>query len=307
MLTNDDLAPIVLFTYNRLELTKKTVNHLQNNILAKYSNLIIFSDASKADGDEQQIKDIRRYLRSVKGFKSCRIIERENNFGLARNIIEGVTEIIQEFGKIIVLEDDLITSKNFLCFMNESLEYYKERRDIFSISGYTANLPSLNKLQIDDYLSYRPSSWGWATWKHQWADIDWDVSDFKKFIKSRSETRKFNRGGIDMVRMLKHYMEGKNNSWAIRWSYAMYKDSKYCIYPKISKVQNIGFGDDATHCTGENIYLTSLDISCNSKFNHTNDISVNPQIAKEFSYQYSYINKGIKKVKHFIRRKLNET
>lgn len=300
MPSHNDLAPIVLFTYNRLEHTRKTIEYLKENILAMQSDLIVFSDASKSDIDEKKVQKVRLYLKSVRGFSSCTLIERENNFGLAKNIIEGVSEVISTFGKIIVLEDDLLTSKNFLCFMNESLKYYQERQDVFSISGYTGNLSSLTDYDRDTYLTCRPSSWGWATWKHQWVNIDWNVSDFDEFIKNRKEVERFNHGGIDMTLMLKNYMKGKNNSWAIRWSYAMFKKNKYCIYPKLSKVQNIGFGIDATHCTGVNIYQTNLDQTSKRIFEFTNDTVISPQITKEFRYQYSYTNKLIKKLRSFL-------
>lgn len=283
----------------------QTIEHLKNNTLANHSDLIIFSDACKTDKDENSVQEVRSYLRSVKGFNSCTIIERKDNFGLARNIIEGVTEVIDEFGKVVVLEDDLLTSRNFLCYMNESLEYYQDWQDIFSISGYTGNLPSLSKCH-DTYLSYRPSSWGWATWKYQWDNIDWSVSDFEEFIKNKKEVKRFNRGGIDMTRMLKHYMEGKNNSWAIRWSYAMYKQDKYCVYPKVSKIQNIGFGENATHCSGINIYQTTLDKTLKCNFDFTDEIIPDIQIVKEFKYQYSYRNKLIKKSAGILRNLKNE-
>jgi hypothetical protein len=298
VLKNNDLAPVLLFTYNRLEHTKKTIEYLKENNLAMYSDLIIFSDASKSDIDDKKVHNVRCYLKSIKGFKSCTLIEREINFGLAKNIIEGVTEVINSTGKVIVLEDDLLTSKNFLCFMNEALKYYQEREDIFSISGYTANLPSLSKDVFDTYLSVRVSSWGWGTWKHQWDNIDWDVSDYDKFIINKKEVAKFNRGGSDMTKMLRHYMEGKNNSWAIRYSYAMFTKEKYCIYPKLSKIKNIGFGDDATHTKNTNKYYSTLDITNRCKFKFSDSKKINKTIAKEFRYQFSFVNKAIQTLKN---------
>ena len=152
------------------------------------------------------------------------------------------------------------------------------------------------------YLSYRPSSWGWATWKDQWDSIDWDVKDFDEFINDRQAVKKFNRGGIDMTRMLKHCMQGKNHSWAIRWSYSMSKQDKYCVYPKVSKVQNIGFGNDATNCTGVDIYQTNLDDGEQVKFNFTKDITIDQQIAKEFRYTFSYRNKALNRLQNYIGR-----
>lgn len=296
-----NLAPIVLFVYNRLDHTKQTIEALQNNELATQSDLIIFSDAAKHVKDIKKVELLRSYIDTIDGFKNIKFVKRENNFGLAKSIIEGVTEVLDEYGIIVVLEDDLLTSSNFLSYMNQSLIFYENNQSIFAISGYTSKLPSLVKLKDDVYLSYRPSSWGWATWQDQWENIDWDIIDFDEFIKNKKEVKKFNRGGIDMTRMLKHCMLGKNHSWAIRWSYAMYKQGKYCIYPKVSKVQNIGFGVDATNCSGINIYQTDLDSSSKCEFNFIDEKMPNKQLAKEFKYQYSYTNKLIKKTTEIIK------
>jgi len=301
MVENNELAPIVLFVYNRLDHTKQTVEALQKNILAKESELYIYSDGPKNSEFTVVVNEIRKYLKSVTGFRSVTVVERKKNWGLAASIIDGVTSVINQYGRIIVLEDDLLTSPNFLCYMNNALNYYQGREDIFSISGYTAPLKSLTSYYSDSYLTYRPSSWGWATWKNHWFGIDWKVKDFKEFTKNKEKVQGFNLGGNDMTRMLSYYMKGKNNSWAIRWAYAMYKQNKYSVYPKVSKIQNIGFGKDATHCTGVNVYKTSLDHSLKCDFSFTNDSNPNKTIAKEFKYQYSYTNKLIKKILGLIR------
>jgi hypothetical protein len=287
-------APVVLFTYNRLDETMQAVQALQKNSLAEESELIIFSDGARDKNDVSMVDSVRSYVGSITGFLKVSVIKRDQNYGLAQNVIFGVTEIIRKYGKVIVLEDDLVTSKNFLCFMNDALSHYKKNNNIFSISGYSGNFPSLINYKYDTYLSYRPSSWGWATWEESWCDIDWDVKDFKEFVKNKKEVKKFNRGGIDMTRMLKHQQDGKNNSWAIRWAYAMYKKDKFCIYPKVSKVQNMGFGKDATHCTGVNIYKTILDSDNKKQFIFTDEKNPDHIISKEFRYQYSYRNKFIK-------------
>ncbi len=298
----DNLAPIVIFTYNRLDTFKDVINYLKNNFLAKDTEIFIFSDYAKKDKDIESVEKVRKFLHSIDGFKKVNIIERKENNGLAKNIIQGVSEIISKYEKVIVLEDDLITSKNFICYMNKALNFYKNDERIFAISGYTGNLSSLKNLKEEGYLSYRPSSWGWGTWKEEWNKNDWDVKDFDEFIKNKKAIKNFNRGGIDMTRMLKHCMEGKNHSWAIRWSYTMYKLDKYCFYPKKSKVQNIGFGDNATNCTGVDIYQTDLDNSENCNFIFNKNIEIDSQITKEFAHIFSYTNKAIKRIKNYISR-----
>lgn len=300
---SENYAPIILFVYNRLDHTMQTVEALKKNTLAAASELFVYSDAPKKASAAPSVNEVRTYLHSLEdGFKKITIIERESNFGLAASIIGGASHIIAQYGKAIVLEDDLVTSPTFLCYMNAALDHYENRKNIFAISGYSGTLPSLSRYPYDTYLAYRPASWGWATWKDRWEGIDWEVGDWQEFIANRKKRTMFNRGGIDMTRMLKHYMQGKNNSWAIRWSYEMYKRDHYCVYPRISKVQNIGFGENATHCSGINIYKTLLDTDGNCTFNFTDAAAPEEAIARDFRYQFSYTNKLIKKTAGYIKK-----
>jgi len=290
---------VIIFTYNRLLELQLTVTALKQNYLSNKVNLVVFSDGPKTEKDYENVKKVRKFIKEVKGFKSLEVIERKKNFGLARNIIEGVSEVINVYNNVIVLEDDLITSKNFLCYMKNALNFYEEKKEIFSISGYSMPLKSLKNYPYDTYLFYRPSSWGWATWKDRWMDIDWEIKDYENFFKDKKSQKDFNKGGSDLTRMLKHYFEGKNNSWAIRWSYNMWKQKKYCVYPTKSKIQNIGFGENATHCKGINIYRTLIDDTNKCEFEFLEKIEFNKKIIKEFKYQYSYINKFFNKIKFF--------
>ena len=295
------LSPVIIFSYDRINPLQETINALLKNTLANETDVIVYSDGYKPDS-KHKVSEVREYLKTIKGFKSFKVIKRKYNFGLSKNVINGVTEVMNEYGKAIVLEDDIITSSNFILYMNQSLEFYENNDHIFAISGYSPNLSSLSNILEDTYLSYRPSSWGWATWKDCWDLTDWAVSDYEEFIKDRSRVKFFNTGGIDMSRMLKHFKEGKNDSWAIRWAYAMSKAKMYCIYPTVSKVNNIGFGEDATHCKGENIYLTNQDNGFKENFKFTNNFKPSKKIAKEFKDQYSYRSKALKKIKSYLRR-----
>jgi hypothetical protein len=134
---NKQLAPVAIFTYNRLSNTRATVKALQNNYLAKETDVFIYSDGFKSKKDEKKVKKVRQFLKTVKGFKSVTIIEREENFFIERNIVEGVTEIINKYGKIIVLEDDGVSAKYFLTFMNNALDFYKDKEKIMHIASFT--------------------------------------------------------------------------------------------------------------------------------------------------------------------------
>ncbi|WP_373033602.1 glycosyltransferase [Sulfurovum sp.] len=297
------LSPIVLFVYNRPSHTKLTVESLQKNDLSQESELFIYSDAAKDDTTVENVNKVREYIKSIDGFKKITIIEREKNWGLANSIIDGVTNLVNKFGKIIVLEDDLVTSKNFLMFMNTTLNTFQSRSDIFSITGfnYPTKLLEIPKDYKDDvFLSARCMSWSWGTWKDRWDKIDWDVKDFEAFIRNRQETKSFNQGGKDLTPMLEKQMNGEIDSWAIRFCYAHYKNKAYCVYPLHSFVNNEGFDGSGVHCSVD----TSLhnDILNNNDFVINKNVKVNLQIQKRFKniQQKSIIKRILNKITRVI-------
>ena len=295
---SNNLAPIVLFVYNRLDHTKKTIEALQKNSLANKSELFIYSDGPKNDDIKEKVKEVRKYIKTIKGFKNITIIEREVNFGLAKSIINGVTEIFHSFDKVIVLEDDLITTSDFLEYMNEGLNTFDKREDIFSITGVNYPISYPKEYDKDIFLFYRCASWSWATWKDRWKKVDWEVKDFKEFIKDNPKVRLFNESGEDMSDMLTAQLKGKIDSWAIRWCYAHFKNSAYCVYPKYAKVRNIGFDGSGVHCSPT---TTKFDtILSNKKIAFDKDIKINNEIVKEMQKLYRYNLKN--RVKKIIKR-----
>ncbi|OON90176.1 MAG: sugar transferase [Candidatus Epulonipiscium fishelsonii] len=251
------LAPVVLFVYNRPVHTKKTIKALVKNELADKSILYIFSDGPKDNPDDiEKVALVRTFIDKLvlkNYFKEVHIIKAEKNNGLANSVINGVTTIINQYGKVIVLEDDLITSRDFLVFMNEALNYYKNKSRIWSVTGFN-RIPIPKKYKDDIFLSYRGSCWGWATWKNRWNKIDWNVSDYIYFRNNKKLRKSFDKGGKDLSPMLDLQMQGKIDSWAIRWSYSQYKLNKLQIQPVFSKVKNIGLDGSGTHGTASRKY-----------------------------------------------------
>ena len=244
-----NIAPIVLFTYRRVP--KDTIESLLQNNLVEKSELYIFSDGYKNEVDKQDVLDVRKYLKTIDGFKSVKIIEAPNNKGLAKSVITGVSEIINKYEKVVVLEDDLVVSSDFLKYMNETLEFYKNDDRIWSISGYGPKLHCLEDYGKDLYLSPRASSWGWASWKDRWDSVDWDVKNFESLKHDKNMKSRFEQGGDDMYKMLELQMLGKIDSWAIRWCFSQFLQGKYTVYPKKSKIVNDGFSDaKGTHNSG---------------------------------------------------------
>ena len=246
-----DRAPVVLFVYNRPHHTTETLRHLQINAAASASDLYIYSDGPKSHLDAANVAIVRRNLKDVKGFRNINIIESPTNRGLATSIITGVTEVISNFGRAIILEDDLITSPYFLDFMNKGLDLFAQREDIFSITGFSFEAHFMRfprNFHREIFLNIRPMSWSWATWLNRWNETDWDVSDFESLQRSPREIREFNRGGSDLTGMLQLQMNGKIDSWYIRWVYSAYKRQMLTVYPRISLVNNIGLDGTGAHC-----------------------------------------------------------
>lgn len=285
------LAPICLFTYNRLQETKRTVEALKKNYLASGSDLFIFSDGPKSEDGVKKIEEVRHYLHSITGFKSVTLYESVKNRGLAESIITGASQIIAKYKKVIVLEDDLLSSPNFLNFMNMALDYYNNQKEIFSVSGYTMNLTSLKSWNKDYYVGLRASSWGWGTWEDRWEIVDWEVKDYHRFVIDPFEQFKFMRGGSDLPYMLWKQMNGKIDSWAIRWCYHQFKNGLLTVFPKESKIISIGFGHDATHTKDTKRFETNLDPGSQVSFTFENQISPEKELVKEFRRKFSIISR----------------
>jgi GNT-I family len=243
----DNLVPIILFVYNRLEHTQKTVESLLKNPLAEYSKLFIYSDGAKNEKDLIKVKAVRNYIRDINGFFSTEIVERPSNLGLANSVISGVSEIIKFSGKVIVMEDDIVSAPKFLKYMNEALNIFENDERIYSISGYTFPIKIPQNYDLPVYLSYRSSSWGWGTWKNRWENVDWKIKDYESFKLDRKAQIIFNKGGEDLTPMLNAQMKGMIDSWAIRWTYAHFKNNAYCVMPVKSYCKNIGTDSSGTH------------------------------------------------------------
>ena len=281
------LAPIALFCYKRLDTLKQTIEALQLNKLASESELYIFSDGPKKVADQLVITEIRSYLKTITGFKNATVIESITNKGLAAAIISGVTEIINKHGKVIVMEDDLVTSKNFLNYMNKGLNYYEDNQKIFSICGFSIPIKGVKKDSI--YFTQRADSCGWGTWKDRWNIIDWDVKDYPAFMKNRSAQKTFNRMGSDMTGLLTKQREGKINSWAIRWCYHQFKYDLFSVHPVVSKLKNIGFASpDATHTKESfNRLETQLDLNENTETDFNTPVRLEKKIIRQFIHPYT--------------------
>jgi hypothetical protein len=281
-------SPIVLFTYLRLETLQKTISALAANLYAADSDLIIFSDGVKYLKDEPKVQEIRSYLKSIQGFKSVVIHESNTNNGLAKSIIQGVSSVLKEYPSAIVLEDDLITSSNFLVFMNQALGFYQDKPEILSICGFSPIIKGLKDNEV--YFTQRSSSWGWATWVDRWTKIDWTCESYNEFSKNSGMKTEFNAMGSDLSHMLKMQMEGYINSWAIRFCFYQFNHKLYSVHPAVSKISNEGFDEFSTNTKFDfNRFKTKIDQSDIQEFRFESHIKLNERVIKQFAKSNSIL------------------
>ena len=249
-------APILLFVYNRPEHVRRNIQALLKNELAAESELFIYSDAAKDETSQAAVKEVRAFIRSIQGFKKITITERAENWGLARSIIDGVTTLINRYGRVIVLEDDLVVAPHFLQFMNDALETYRDEERVGHIQAcdFTHD-PSLP----DTFLIKWTGSWGWGTWDRAWKHFNADGKALLTELESRKLTYTFDfNGKYGYTRMLRRQIEGKNNSWAIRWNASLFLKDILSLNVGKSLVQNEGFDGSGTNCGGGGLYASEL-------------------------------------------------
>jgi glycosyltransferase involved in cell wall biosynthesis len=248
------LAPVAIFTFNRPDHTKSMLSALAANNLAAQSDVVIFSDGPRSPSDDENIALVRSLAHEARGFRTLRVVERQQNMGLARSVIAGVSELLKASDRIIVLEDDLLTSRHFLSFMNEALEHYRGDPNAFSVTGHSFSNEFLRipgDYRYDTYAGLRCSSWSWGTWVDRWRMVDWDMTYYSAFCRDTALQEEFNRGGRDMATLLHLQRRGEINSWAIRFCYAHTANKMQCIYPTRTLVRNIGLDNSGTHSRPE--------------------------------------------------------
>lgn len=277
---NIDLAPIVLFTYNRPWHTEQTIEFLSQNKLADESVLYIYCDGPKENTTSEQldkIKHVREVIRKKKWCKEINIIESEINKGLADSIIDGVTEIVNQYGKIIVLEDDLDTSPGFLQYMNDALNIYEDEKKVYHISTYM--FPVKAKLPVTSF--YRLAScWGWGTWSDRWRNLDCDAKSLYRQLFKIHEGRRLDIDGTDQFwNQLVSNVEQRKKTWAVLWHFSIFLNDGFCLHPGRSLVKNIG-----TDGTGVNSNNTDI-----FEVEPINEIKVEKIKVKDYKKVYPYL------------------
>lgn len=291
-------SPIIVFAYNRPHNLKKLSASLKQNVGFEDHDIFVFIDGPKSAEDNQKVMQVFEIANSL----TSNVIVSEINKGLANSIISGVTRIINKYGKAIILEDDLVLHPEFLNYMDEGLSLFENDKRILSICGFSLKIKKPQDYMQHVYLGRRSSSWGWATWADRWNQIDWKVRDFDKLRSSRKLRKQFNQGGSDMYSMLKGYIEGKNNSWAIRFCYHQFKNGLFSIHPFQSLVRNEGYGENATNC---NQKYSRFKIDFLHEDGEIDFNSLDLEFNDEIDYQLKSYHSISKRVVSKIRKILN--
>jgi hypothetical protein len=251
-----DCAPIALFVYNRPDHTRRSVDYLRANALAQDSDLIVFSDAAKTPKAASAVQAVRDYAAAITGFRSVRIVTRGTNMGLAESITQGVRDVFAQYGRVIVLEDDLETSPHFLTFMNDALDLYADASDVAAVSGF--HLPS-DTLFPETFFQCDAECWGWATWARAWSVYQPDGRILLDELRRRNMLRLFDQeGSYPYTKMLKDQIAGKNSSWAVRWRASVILKGMLTVYPGRTLVRNIGADGSGTHSAITDVWNTEL-------------------------------------------------
>jgi len=298
-----NLAPIALFVYNRPQHTERTIRFLQQNNLANESRLFIFSDGAKSSNDEEKVAEVRAIINKIDGFKSIKVFERKENAGLANAVIEGVTKLINDYGQVIVFEDDLISSPHTLTYFNDALNHFRDEEKVMHIGAY------MYPLKADDLpqsFFYRAAtSWGWATWERAWQNFEPNIDVLLKQFDKKKRLAFSIENKMNFWKQMQEFKKGKNNSWAIRWYASIFLKGGLTLNPSQSLVNNIGHDGTGVHSGINDIYNVIINPKPITQF---------PNIIEEDKKAYQTIKNFLanrkgnlwKRFKRFFNEKLNK-
>ncbi len=282
------LAPIILFAYKRPHELQQTLQALQANHLASQSELYVFADGPRHPADVSKVAATRAVLDQITGFKAIHRFYSPHNIGCAESIIAGISSVLKQHPAAIVVEDDIVTSPNFLDFMNQSLQQYGANKAVFSVGGYTFPLRKPAGYTDDVYFFGRTCAWGWGIWADRWFKADWELTDFNTFINDSAAKNRFNEGGSDRVRMLERAYTKEIDAWDIRLCYAEFRQQGLTLFPTLSKTLNIGVDSpDSTTEVVYDRYRTPLDTGEQRTFQLPEQVNVNEDYARQFRHKFS--------------------
>lgn len=299
------LAPIVFFGFNRPLHTRQVLESLSRNPLAAESLLYIFIDGPKPGANEaalNAIAEVKKVIREKQWCKEVHIEEAETNKGLIKANVEGVTKIINQYGKMIAIEDDNLLSPGFLQFMNDALNFYENNPKVMHIAAFRR--PDLNHVDVKEstYFFYHTTTWGWATWKRAWDNYSLDAMAVREKVKKKGHINKLNMDNtFEFYWGLKAVALGKLRSWNAIWHSTVFLNDGLCLYPQKSLVANIGHDGSGTNCEPDerfdianNELATAIPVTAIPLQNHE---GIRKAYIKLHSLQYRFMFI----VKHYLR------
>ena len=296
--------PIIIgvFCYNRVSKLKRCIEALLTNPECAEMDIIFFSDGAKKGADHTPILEVRNYIDHLTGFKNVVKHYRENNLSTGPNFRTGLTYLSEHYERFIVVEDDLIVSPNYLRFLIDGLEFYKDEQSVFCVTAYV--FPISDETDPYDTIVYkRFCSYGWASWSDRFQNIVWEEAELSKLMeRSPGFKKRLNAEGYDLVRMLKKQINGKISTWDIQMQTHVAENRLKVIYPKLSKVSNIGFDEESTNTSGVNYLITPLDDGIKQTFNFSPASNIVPKLQEQIKKPYAYKTLVIRKLKNeFIK------
>ncbi len=284
-----NLAPIGISVYSRIVHLIKVIEALKRNTLAIDSDLYIFSDAPKI-GDNEEVEKMRKYLYTINGFKNVYVIERKENCRIKNNR-DGMKQLLEQYGCMIYLEEDIVTAPGFLSFMNEALVFYKNNNTILSITSYSSPFKIPKSYDYDVYLLQRFNAWGFATWNDRFDPYGFDIHDngIDEFFSSKKNIMEFKKNGEDSYRMLLAEFNNELDALDVKITFYEYMNDMYTLYPSKPLVQNIGLDGSGVHCGVSDKFHHEKLWSKKDNFMFIDNISVDEKIRIE-QYKFRQVN-----------------
>lgn len=253
-------APVMITTYSRLDHLRQTIEALRRNVLADQTTVFVYVDGPRP-GDENKVDAVKSYLATVDGFLAFNVIERWQNLGAHENAKLANYEILQKFGALIRMEDDIVSAPGFLTYMNAALEKYRNNKRVFSVSAYCPPIRIPQGYSSDVFFLRRFNGWGCGIWLDRLESVYRPISvdEFDRFSANKEQVRAFvNGGGKDMLRMLREVAHGRLDAGDISAMYYQFLNDQYTVYPTQSLVQNIGFDGSGVHCGSSSQFDVAL-------------------------------------------------
>lgn len=249
-------APVALFVHARPEHTRHTLAALAANQLAASTRLVVFADGARNEAESRLVSATRAVVQSASGFLDVELVSRDANLGLATNIADGISRVCGQYGRVIVLEDDILTAPQFLTFMNQALGRYQHEPRVWHINGW--NYPMNVKGLPSVFLWRLMHCWGWATWEDRWQHFE------KAPVKlldswAQPDIHRFNLDGAqDFWAQVEANHRGTMNTWAVFWYATLFERGGLCVSPAHAFTLNTGLDGSGSHCTASTTFQGKL-------------------------------------------------